>query len=298
MKNSDSISKKSIKDEFLYLNSSLSKTYIKCFKTIDSTSSYAKNILSKNKPIFKKDGSLTSFAKKYNKSLFVAETQTAGRGRLGRTFISPEKTGIYFSFIYIPQEQIIDVAKITVFSAVAICNVLARLYKIQPKIKWINDIFINDKKVCGILTEGIHNIKNNKIESFVIGIGLNIFDNSAFDNSLKNVAGSLFGNFSKTNSSLKKNYREKIISSITNEFFYIIQKSSLQNIINEYRNLSFLIGKTIDVHPIIDDTTSCYKANVVDIDNNANLVVKLEDGSIKKLSSGEVSIRSKSIFEK
>ncbi len=308
---------------------------IECFKTIDSTNSYAKRLLSECGNLRNPDGTLTQAGKKYHKSIFLAESQTAGRGRLGRTFVSPEKTGIYLSLIYAPEGGITEPAKLTAFSAVALVRVIKRLYKIDAKIKWVNDIFIGGKKICGILTEGSANFETGLIEAAVVGIGVNISDNPevfAANKGAGSIIGagifpSVAGNCPPENENCppgngdypsgNENYplengdcplstnlsaqkpakvtRCQLAAEIVNEVLKLFQENPAK-VMAEYKSYSFLIGKTVEVHPIIGDDKSAYQAKVLDIDDNAGLVVQLADNSLKTLSSGEVSLHSDSIF--
>ena len=114
---------------------------IEVFQEIDSTNTEAKRRAS-NKSDFIKG------------SLLLAETQTAGRGRLGRTFYSPKQTGLYMSLLFQPDENYVDTSLMTACAAVAVCRALEK-WHIKAQIKWVNDVFVGNKKVCGILTEGI-----------------------------------------------------------------------------------------------------------------------------------------------
>ncbi len=256
------------------------------FKEIDSTNTYAKKLLSQAGNLRLPDGSLTESGKKYHNSIICAESQTAGRGRLGRSFISPAKTGVYLSIIYAPQGGIKDPAKITAFSAVAVCRAVKELYGIECQIKWINDIYLNGKKICGILTEGFTDFETGTIESAIIGIGINIRDNPAFEqNNVSQIAGSIEAALDK------KITRCKLAALIYANVLKILEEDSA-TVISEYKKASFLIGKTITVHPIIGDDKSTYTAKAIDIDQNASLIVELPNGTIKALSSGEVSLGS------
>lgn len=256
------------------------------FKEIDSTNTYAKKLLSQTENLRLPDGTLTEAGKKYHNSIICAESQTAGRGRLGRSFISPAKTGVYLSIIYAPQGGIKDPAKITAFSAVAVCRAVKELYGIECQIKWINDIYFNGKKICGILTEGFTDFETGTIESAIIGIGINIRDNPAFEqNNVSQIAGSIEAVLDK------KITRCKLAAHIYANVLKILEEEPA-TVINEYKKASFLIGKTITVHPIIGDDKSTYTAKAIDIDQNASLIVELPDGTTKALSSGEVSLGS------
>ena len=98
--------------------------------------------------------------------LLVSDSQTAGRGRLGRAFVSPPGTGLYMSLLVSPPEHT-DAGKITVLAAVAVCRAIQDLTGLRPKIKWVNDLFLRGKKVCGILAEGIP-------QGVIVGIGVNL----------------------------------------------------------------------------------------------------------------------------
>jgi len=259
-------------------------SHIECFEEIDSTNTYAKRILTEAGAMRDWQGFLTEAGLKYHKSFIVAEKQTAGRGRLGREFVSPSKSGIYLSIIYAPEGGITDPAKLTAFAAVAVKRAVKKLCGVESKIKWINDVFVNGKKICGILTEGFTNFETARIESAIVGIGVNIKDNpEVFTGEVAKIAGSI-----GTDKSIK---RTELAAEIAGSFLELMESNS-QEIMEEYRKASFLIGQTVDVHPVIGDDKSVYKARVLDIDDNAGLVVELNDGSTKTLSSGEVSLKS------
>lgn len=260
--------------------------HIECFKQIDSTNTYAKRLLTEAGNLRDANGELTQAGEKYHKSIYIAESQTAGRGRLGRTFYSPEKTGIYLTIVYAPKGGITQPARLTAVSAVAICRILKQLYNINPQIKWINDIFVNGKKISGILTEGFTNFETGTIESAIIGIGINISDNpDVFPEDVAKVAGSITG-AGKAEGGVS---RCQLAAGIAAEVLNILEEDS-SAVMKEYKEKSFIIGQIVEVHPIIGDDKSVYKAKAVDIDDEAGLVVQLEDGTTKTLSSGEVSL--------
>lgn len=306
---SDVFSYENFQKEFSINFPQFKDSYIECHKEIDSTNTHAKRLLTEAGNLRDGSGNLTEAGKKFHNAVIAAESQSAGRGRLGRTFYSPSKTGIYISMIYAPENGITEPAKLTAFSAVAVCRAIKKLYGIQPAIKWINDIFIGGKKVSGILTEGIMNFETARIESAVIGIGINISDNpDALPDDVKKVAGSITGGAVDSKESNvcsgapadKQNTvgttvtRAAFASQVAGEVLQILSEDSA-TVIEEYKSLSFLLGKTIKVHPIIDNPDSVYEAKAVDIDQSAGLIVELADGSRKTLSSGEVSIHSSEV---
>ena len=168
---------------------------------------------------------------------------------------------------------------------------MKKLFDITPGIKWINDIFAGGKKICGILAEGFTNFETGSIEAAIIGIGINIHRNpEAFTGKLAEIAGCL-------EDCLETSFnadRAQIAALISGTFFQLFEEDSAL-VMDEYRKLSFLKGKTITVHPVIDDEKSSYRATVTGIDENAGLIVKTESGETKTLSSGEVSLRSSDI---
>lgn len=269
---SDIISAESLKAFLAAKYPEINPAYVECFKTIDSTNTYAKKLLA--------EGDKT----RLDKTIIVAESQTQGRGRLGRSFYSPDKNGIYLSVIYIPKGSGVNPAKITASAAVAACRVINRLYDVEPKIKWINDIYLNNKKIAGILTEGFVNFETSVIDAVVIGIGINITGGTGhFPEDIAKVAGSILES-EKTSVS-----RCQFAAEIAGEILSILDENP-EYVMKEYQAASFLVGTMVQVHPIIDDEKSFYEAKVLGIDDNAGLLVELKDGTRKTLSSGEVTL--------
>ena len=262
-----------------------SQSHIEFFETIDSTNTYAKKLAAQD-------------TCKYHQAVIAAETQTSGRGRLGRSFVSPQGTGVYLSLIITPQGGITQPAFITASAAVAVCRAIKKLYGVQPAIKWINDIYVqNDgqlKKAVGILTEGITNFETGQIESAVIGIGVNIKPNAKIKKSAaKDIAG-FVTQAPRIDGSPQPDTlpsRARFIAEIAGQVFKILDEP-LPKVIAEYKSLTFLIGKKLTVYPLIGDDKTAYKATAVDIDKNAALIVRLPNGTKKALSSGEVTLHN------
>lgn len=264
--------------------------YVECFTEIDSTNAYAKELLAKCNSLRLENGKLSEHGKKYHKGVFIAESQTSGRGRLGRSFFSPKKTGVYFSMIYSPEGGITQPALVTTLAAVAVCKSLESLCNIKPSIKWINDIFACGKKISGILTEGITNFETGSIEEVIIGIGINICKTQEpIPEDLWNVATSI-----KEAGGIDCVSRCALAAEIVGWLLKLFNTDA-KDVLLEYKKYSFLIGKEVTVYPIIGEEKTSYSAMVLDIDNQASLVVKLNDGSIKTLSSGEVTLKSSSL---
>lgn len=201
-------------------------------------------------------------------SLIIAKGQTAGRGRQGKSFFSPENSGLYMTLVF-PAPQKCDL--LTPAAAVAVCNSLEK-HGVIPKIKWVNDIFVNDLKTCGILTECFTNQNNSFI---ALGIGINL-TTSKFPDNLK-IAGSAGIECDKI--ALAREISESILDYSEN--------LNDKYILREYRKRLFVIGKQI----FYSKNNQKYSAYVKDINEQCNLIVERTDGYTDTLSSGEISIK-------
>lgn len=221
--------------------------------------------------------------------LVVAEKQNAGRGRLGRNWSSPKGSGIYLSLVLQPEINPEHAAMLTIIAALAVNQGIRKTTGIESYIKWPNDIVINGKKVCGILTE--MSTVNEKLECVVIGIGINVSQMS-FPKELKSMATSL------QMEGKKDVDRSELIINIMNylEMYYksFIKEKSLQPIVGEYN--SFLVNMGRQVR-ILDDAAS-YTGTALGINESGALLVNTEEiiqgekkSVIKMVVSGEVSVR-------
>lgn len=258
---------------------------ISLVESIDSTNTFLMKESEKYLPLLSESGELTSTGKQFNFSLKAAASQTNGRGRMGRTFVSPISSGIYFSIAYIKKNGITDPAMVTVSACIGICRAIEKNYGVECEIKWVNDIYCNGKKVCGILTEGIINPEAGRIDGCIIGIGINLKTNSIFDKELKSKAGGILDDLKNDS---KVPCRAKFLAACYKEVKNILETN--ENIINDYKSRSLLTGRTITVTPVIGDEKTSYTATVKGISDKAELVVQLSDGTENKLSSGEVSL--------
>ncbi len=233
---------------------------------VDSTNTYLKNLANKDTP----EGTVV-----------IADCQTAGVGRFDRRFHSPENTGIYMSILLRPKSINFDITQITTAAAVAVANACEELSGKAAKIKWVNDVYIDNKKVCGILTKGVL-LANEPHNSFVIlGIGINAFDPAnGFHKEIENIAGSVF----ETNS---PNLKAMLTARVIDNFFGFYNEFSSKNHINDYRKKSLVIGKNITVLK----PGATLPAKALDIDDECRLLVEYENGETEKLSSGEISIK-------
>lgn len=219
-----------------------------------------------------------------DKTLVVAEQQTKGKGRRGRSFYSPKDDGIYMSIILKPQVDMQKSVLITTAASVAVAKAVKDICNVDVQIKWVNDIYLDGKKICGILTEAVTDFESGQISHVIVGIGINCF-NKSVAGELKDVVGAL---------NITELDRNKLIARVADRLFDVIAEIEDGNnsFIEYYRNMSMLIGKNINVYKstMIADNTGI-PAKALDIDENGGLVIRLEDGSIETLSTGEVSVR-------
>lgn len=214
--------------------------------------------------------------------VIIAKEQTKGRGRFGRDFFSPADSGIYLSVLLRPKLKIEQAVLLTTAAAVAVVKAIKQVTGQQPSIKWVNDIFLNNKKVCGILTEAAVDFESGVLQYAALGIGLNIFKPKSGFGQIQDIADSVFNT-----SNINEEIKSKLTAGILNEFFKIYNKLPNRKFLKDYKANCFILGKEITVL----SSNKKYTATAVDINENANLIVKLPDGSLKTLSSGEISVK-------
>ena len=213
----------------------------------------------------------------------VADHQTAGRGRLGRSFYSPPGCGIYTSLLLRPRpDQLADVTLLTTAAGVAVCRALERAAGVQAEIKWVNDLYLNGKKICGILTEGVTDFESGMIESVVIGYGINFRDDAHLPEELRSIVGSVFGAEPPTVT------RSALAAAMLAELLPLAEDLSSRSFLPEYRRRSMLLGREI----VFSRAGGRFAAVAEEIDDDGGLVVRLPDGSRETLRSGEVSVRT------
>lgn len=236
-------------------------------ETVDSTNNYAKNEDISSGPV-----------------AVIADCQTAGRGRLGRTFASPKGTGIYVSITFKPNFDLDKSLFVTMAAAVGCANAIEEVTGISPRIKWVNDLFYKGKKICGILTEAQTNFETGKIEAVIIGVGVNCFRNE-LPAELQNIAGFLADD-------PKEFSRSKLAAAIIDNILTLSKTFLDKKFMMEYKKRSFILGKTVQVHNLATDET--VKARALDIDDNGGLIVEYMEGrhmrEIFTITSGEISL--------
>ncbi len=229
------------------------------YPCVDSTNNCCKRLLTQGKK---------------GEFLVVADEQSAGRGRQGKSFFSPKLNGIYFTVVLKPYAALQNAVTATTAAAVAVCRAIEALTDKRPKIKWVNDVYLDGKKICGILTEAITSFEENVAESVIVGIGVNITPTDA-PQEIENI-GFL-------NTDVDKN---QLIAKITNELVKIAC-SDYKNFIDYYRSHSLVLGQKIKyIH-----NGRVVPAVAAAIDETGGLEVVLENGEHRILRSGEISIR-------
>lgn len=210
-------------------------------------------------------------------TVLIAKEQTEGRGRLGRSFYSPESTGLYMSVILRLDCDDNFSELITPAAAVAVVRAL-KSQGVNPGIKWVNDIYCDEKKICGILTEVEFSPLTSTPDFFIVGIGVNL-DTKTFPDDINDIAGNAF-----KNSDFDVNL---LTAQILDNLLSLCEKSDPEDFLSEYKNLSILNNR--NVYLISAGKTT--PALVIGIDDSFRLVVKLPDGSISHINTGEVSIK-------
>ncbi len=213
----------------------------------------------------------------------LAEEQTDGRGRLGRGFYSPEGSGLYLSILLRPDRTKESAILTTTAAAVAVCRSLKKKLSIDAQIKWVNDIYIRERKICGILTEAVNDFETGTIEALVLGIGINVKESEkGFPEEIKNKAGTL-----EESAGMNHISRNRLAASVIDEVLKINEHLNPEDFLKEYRSKCFILGKNIAV----SRGDELYAAKAVDIGERGELIVKKQDGTFSILNSGEISIR-------
>jgi BirA family biotin operon repressor/biotin-[acetyl-CoA-carboxylase] ligase len=238
------------------------------FKSIDSTNTRAKELARANA---------------LHGTVLIADSQTGGRGRLGRSFHSPAGSGIYMSVIIRPNCRPDQLMHLTCAAAVAACDAVERVAGIRPGVKWINDLVYKKRKLAGILTE-LGLAKDGSVDYAIIGIGINCSQKEGdFPEEIRNIATSLEMIVGRPVD------RAKISAALIEELENISQEliSGKENLMRRYRADCVTIGQSISL--LRGETVQ--HGIALDLDDQGGLVVRFDDGHTEAVNSGEVSIR-------
>lgn len=238
------------------------------FKSIDSTNTRAKELARANA---------------LHGTVLIADSQTGGRGRLGRSFHSPAASGIYMSVIIRPKCRPDELMHLTCAAAVAACDAVEKAAGIRPKVKWINDLVYGKRKLAGILTElGLGT--NGVVDYAIIGIGINCSQKEEdFPEEIKNIATSL------EMITGRPVERAKIAAALMEELEEISREliSGQEELMERYQRDCVTLGQCISL--LRGDTVRHGRA--ISLDAQGGLVVQFDDGHLETVNSGEVSIR-------
>jgi len=218
-------------------------------------------------------------------TVVIAEAQTGGRGRMGRSFHSAPDVGIYLSVILRPECAPEQLMHLTCAVAVAMCKALETVTGFRPGIKWINDLIAHNKKLGGILTELSLDVAQNRVDFAIVGIGINCNqDMSSFPAELQDIATSLKVVLGQTVD------RAKLIAVMIEELQAMAEDLTdrKSEIMAQYKKDCVTLGK--DIYVIRGD--SRYACRALDLDADGSLLVEYPDGSQEFILSGEVSVRN------
>lgn len=169
----------------------------------------------------------------------VADSQSSGRGRKGRIFYSPDNAGTYFSILLRPNINFSESLYITTAAAAAVTEAMKQLYNMDTEIKWVNDIYYNGRKICGILTEAHLDMESGTVDYAALGIGINIFEpKESYNQDIKNIAGAAF-----CRSMFDNKIRCKITAKVIDIFYEYYKNLSNMTFLNVYKSRSFLTDR-------------------------------------------------------
>jgi len=240
---------------------------LNAFETLDSTNTYLKKLAAEGAS----EGTVV-----------IANAQTAGRGRMGRSFASAQGLGIYMSLLLRPDCAVSCAQSLTANTAAAVCMAIETVSGVKPEIKWVNDLYLKGKKICGILCESA--VSGDKLDYAVIGIGLNVITRPEdFPEELRHTAGSIY---SQTGLIIE---RGKLISAILTELdgMYAAWCEDKSAYLSEYKSRCTMLGRVVTVISPDGD----YDALAKDITPDFGLVVETVDGETRTLHSGEISVK-------
>ena len=215
-------------------------------------------------------------------TIIISDCQTMGRGRYSRKFFSPSGGGLYMSIVLRPEAMHFkNPTSVTAFAAVSVCEAIESISTKVPRIKWVNDIFIDGKKVCGILTEAVTDFESGGLDWVVLGIGINVHTRTEdFPCDLQSIATSIYPDEKMSG------VRNRLSAEIINRILGFETLPSETEIFEKYKKRLMVLGKKITV---IQNQVE-YMATAIDVDSVGHLVVKNESGERITLSSGEIRI--------
>ncbi|HWR59097.1 MAG TPA: biotin--[acetyl-CoA-carboxylase] ligase [Thermodesulfovibrionales bacterium] len=235
--------------------------------TVDSTNTYAMELAEKGAA---------------HGTVVIAEYQTKGRGRIGRTWVSPPGGNIYMSVIIRPAIKLKDATLLTIMAGVACCLALKDIAGLPVDLKWPNDLMVSNKKIGGILTE----VKSNagKIFFAAMGIGINVnVPMEAFSQDVRGIATSI------GNETAREHSLEPLIAGILNEidtWTDILAEDGGESVVNEWRRSTTMLGKSVRVSLGDESLTGIAE----DVDEQGMLILRLPSGISRKINAGDLTV--------
>jgi BirA family biotin operon repressor/biotin-[acetyl-CoA-carboxylase] ligase len=252
---------------------------VRVYDSIDSTNTEARRLI---------DARRAGRTEPLPVTLLAARSQTAGRGRLGRSFYSPMDSGLYMTLLYPLTQPLSQAVAVTAGAAVATLEAIRAVTGLVPGIKWVNDLYMNGKKICGILTEAVTPASPAEPAYMLVGIGVNL-TTAAFPEGLRAPAGSLTDSLSPS-AALPALDAGRLCGQIAHRLLTLLETDSLRSpkTLAAYRAHSILLGKPV----LCTRGGQSFPALAVDISSDPafGLSVRREDGRMETLDSGEVSV--------
>ena len=250
-----------------YLGNLADRFDIRAFASVDSTNIVIRDLASKGAPEW---------------TAAIAGMQTAGRGRLGRSFFSPSDTGLYLSILLKPDMPADEAVRITTAAAVAVAQTIEEVSGRETAIKWVNDVYIEGRKVCGILTEASFSPETGGLEYAVVGIGVNAYEpEGVFREAIRDIAVAVL-------TERQEDMRNRLAGGILKRLYLACQDLSSTITLAEYRRRLMWIGERAVTQGALQ-----LEGEITGVDENYALKLRLDDGTEKAVRSGEISIRRK-----
>lgn len=209
-------------------------------------------------------------------ALYLAPYQNKAKGRFGRPFYASKSGGIYMSLRLSPNVPFLEFKPYTILAAAAVVKAIQSLCDLDVQIKWVNDIYLGQKKVAGILTEAISSMENQRVTDVIIGVGINVHIDD-FPKELRQSAGNLFDDQPPFT-------RNQLITAIWKAFF----ETDEQELIALYKEKSLVVGQQVS---FVENQVE-FKGTAIAVTDTGNLVIQLDNGKAKIISSGEISLTS------
>lgn len=214
-------------------------------------------------------------------TVYIAQSQTGGRGRMGRSFFSPAGTGLYLSLLLRPTAwEPTRAAQLTAAAAAAMCEAIRQVTGKEPGIKWVNDLLLDGKKICGILTEASFSMESGVLEYAVLGLGVNVYlPEGGFPGQLREIAGAVLD-------TPGEDVRNRIAGEFLNRFLEGYEHPEDRHFLDVYRRRSIAVGREVTVLSGGWER----RAFAFGLDDDCRLLVRYPDGTEQALSYGEIRI--------